>query len=60
MFHTTTEIKNMTSARLRNFILGYCQVGSTRELKKVMPVAKRFDLRTKSGCMGLYTSLNGN
>ena len=57
MFHTQTELNTMPTFRLRNFILGFCWVGSTKQLKQAIPGAKSFDLRKKEDCLQLYSIL---
>jgi hypothetical protein len=47
----------MPTFRLRNFILGFCWVGSTEQLKQAVPEAKGFDLDKKGDCLQLYSIL---
>ena len=54
MLHTQIQLDNMTTARLRNFILGYCVVDSTKHLKQVISAAKEFDFRKKRDCLLFY------
>jgi len=54
MLHTQVQLDNMTTTRLRNFILGYCVVDSTKHLKQVIPAANEFDLRKKKDCLLFY------
>ena len=57
MYHTQIELDTMPTFRLRNFILGFCLVGSTKQLKEAVPGAKGFDLRKKGDCLQLYSIL---
>ena len=51
---TQNRLDNMTTARLRNLILGICVVDSTKHLKQIIPAANEFDLRKKKDCLLFY------
>jgi len=57
MPHTQRQLDAMSTTRLRNFILGYCVVASTKHLKKVIPAANEFDFRRKRDCLLFYAHI---
>jgi len=54
MFHTTDELKNMSTESLQNFLVGAYQAANLRQVQDVLPETRGYNLNHKSGCLGLY------
>ena len=54
MFHTKDELKNMSTESLQNFLVGAYQAANLRQVQDVLPETRVYDLKCKSGCLGLY------
>ena len=55
--HTSIQLEQMTIKQLKHLVLGICVVNSTKELKKIIPIAREVDLRSKYGWGWLYQKL---